>query len=408
MASSSRSRSCSNKRSPDRGNPRRDNEEEPEAGTAAPAGGAVATEGETAAPEGGEAARDRAAPEGGEAATEGATPAPKGEGPAGRAAQSKARTTGAVQHRRKKGTPGTWTCDHCQRTISDNPCSKKQHLDSVYCRACRLYNEGYADGDWEACRQKAERVLWAEPWPQGGDERPRGSQPPPEPKHPPRQERHDDGSCRRQDRKRSRSRARSSGRERRPHAEGRRNRSRSRDRRRQSRTDSRGNPDPPEFVKVVVEKYEPRYKTERHEGLPEPPQKAPQKPPPTRQAVKQEQKSGKLKEGNQQQQRGKTTAAAEDGPMSSSDYTYEYESSTPDGGDAEGKAAAAPEAAGSAGDKPTSALVRAAAQKAVPPHKAEGKAPGKAAASADAAGQHKDMMVPLLKTAMETVGKSFQ
>ena len=77
-------------------------------------------------------------------------------------------------------------------------------------------------------------------------------------------------------------------------------------------------------------------------------------------------------------------------------------------GDAEVKAAAAPEGTGSAGDKPASALVRAAAQKAVPPQKAEGKAPGKAAAAADAAGHHKELMVALLKTAMETAGKSFQ
>ena len=49
-----------------------------------------------------------------------------------------------------------------------------------------------------------------------------------------------------------------------------------------------------------------------------------------------------------------------------------------------------------------------AAQKAVPPQKAEGKAPGKAAAAADAAGHHKELMVALLKTAMETAGKSFQ
>ena len=364
MASSSRSRSRSNKRSPGRGEPSKETEEKPDPGTVLPKGEEGANEADVSAE------------------------------------PRKARTTGAVQNRRKKGEPGTWTCDHCQRTISDNPCSKKQHLDSLYCRACRLYNDGYGGGDWEACKKKAERILWGEPEPKGPDLRLRGLEPPPEPKLPPRHERSKQSlRSRSTDR---RDRARSSGR--RSYVEHRRNRSRSRDRRRQSRKDSGNVTEQPEYVKVVVEKYEPRFNSKRPEGMPKPPEKA----PPSRPVVQQELAVGKEKEGKQQQQRGKTTSAAEDGHESSSDYTYEYESSTPEGGDAQGKAAAAPEGKGSAGDKAASS---GAGQKAVPPQKAEGKdrAAGKAtAAAADAAGQHKDLMVALLKTAMETVGKSFQ
>ena len=236
-------------------------------------------------------------PAGGGAAATGEGAMPTGGGNTEpRASQSKARTTGAVQNRRKKGDPGTWTCDECHRTIADNPCSKKQHWDSLYCRAARLYNTGYADGDWEACKKKVERTWYEEEWADAGDlrlrsnERLRGSDPPPEPLKPPRNE---PGSARsngrspgRHERKRSHGRARSSGRQRRTKSadgRGRRNRSRSRDRRaregerRKSHKDDQ-EADHEEYVKVVVEKYGPRQTTQRQEAIP----KGPQKPPPPR------------------------------------------------------------------------------------------------------------------------------
>lgn len=291
MASSSRSRSRSNKRSPDRDGATKEKEEtEPE--VPSPKGEETAPEGEESAPKGKEST-----PAGGGAAATGEGAMPTGGGNTEpRASQSKARTTGAVQNRRKKGDPGTWTCDECHRTIADNPCSKKQHWDSLYCRAARLYNTGYADGDWEACKKKVERTWYEEEWADAGDlrlrsnERLRGSDPPPEPLKPPRNE---PGSARsngrspgRHERKRSHGRARSSGRQRRTKSadgRGRRNRSRSRDRRaregerRKSHKDDQ-EADHEEYVKVVVEKYGPRQTTQRQEAIP----KGPQKPPPPR------------------------------------------------------------------------------------------------------------------------------
>lgn len=409
MASSSRSRSRSNKRSPGREEAAKEKEEtEPE--VPSPKGEERAPKGEELAPKGKESK-----PTG-----EGATPA--GEGNAERrTSQSKVRTTGAVQNRRKKGDPGTWTCDECHRTIADNPCSKKQHWDSLYCRAARLYNAGYADGDWEACKKKVERTMYEEEWVESVDQRSqsnargRGSDPPPEPVKPPRShgrspERCLSGSAR----MRSHARARSSGRQRRVKSadrNGRRNRSRSRDRRaregerRKSHKEDQ-EADHEEYVKVVVEKYEPRPRqtTQRQEAIP----RVPQKPPPPRPVVKQEPVSSERKDKRQPQQRGKTTAAAEDGHASSSEYTYEYESSTPEGGDVDKTPMTpmtVPAGKRSAAEKDTAATA-AAQKKGLPPQKAEGK--DRAAGKADAAGQRKDLMVALLQAAMETANKSFQ
>eukprot|EP00435_Cladocopium_sp_Y103_P043075 s1320_g12.t1 len=185
MASSSKSRSRSNRRSPNRRkSPKKGKEAEvPEASK--PAGADVQVE---------------------------------------RATQSRARTSGAVQNRRKKGDPGTWTCSECRRTIADNDCAKKQHWDSLHCRVSRLYNRGYHNGDWEACKKQVEREMKTETWEDESNvrlrskERSRGAEPPPEPKNPPRAPGAD---ARREtrmvpekrERSRSRERARGSGRD---------------------------------------------------------------------------------------------------------------------------------------------------------------------------------------------------
>ena len=108
--------------------------------------------------------------------------------------QTKPRTTGAVQNRRKKGAPGTWTCPECDRTIADNACSKQQHWDSLYCRAARLYNQGC--GSYDECKKRVEKDVYQDETPAKDEgkvklrsmERSRGSQRPPEPAIPPRKD----------------------------------------------------------------------------------------------------------------------------------------------------------------------------------------------------------------------------
>ena len=265
-------------------------------------------------------------------------------------------------------------------------------------------------------------------------ERPRGSDPPPEPAIPPRKEldrrvapypdsplawernlRHWSRLPAREERpvsssKRSRSRAasrRRHGRER----ETRRQRSDSRRereprRRRSQETDQK-------YVKVVVEKYEPRHKSERGQS----PRASQQRWPPQKPAAEKRDKSSSKRQDRSKQRGQATAAATEDPGASSSEYTYEYESSTPEAVTAGKKATPAGKKPGNADSKdvqgkkndqgqPVSsgkkAAQPAASQSGVSAQTHGGGADAAAASSAAAAGQHQDLMVALLKAAMET------
>eukprot|EP00435_Cladocopium_sp_Y103_P064052 s512_g25.t1 len=318
---------------------------------------------------------------------------------------SKARSTGAVQNRRKEGDPGTWTCPDCFRTIADNACSKKQHFNSQYCRASRLWNQGYAHRDWAACKHKA-----------GKDEaatrkghrnyrlRSRGRSR--EIDHHPRRVREASRHSRRptrrtEQRERSRSRARSSGHSDRKHGAGSRyrgdlGRNQEQDRREVSQRPCRGDlrpqspPRQPEFVKVVVEKYEPRAAT-----------------PASRQEQKVERSEASKPQKTMQTKEKEKEAPAEAATHGDSDYTYEYDSSTPEGVDAQKKPATVTAAAAkTAGSQGSSGALPG--RKSSPAPKPVVVAEVVAAASADSATEYKDLMNTMLKTALETAGRRYQ
>ena len=99
--------------------------------------------------------------------------------------EKRAKGSGAVAHRRKKGDPGTWTCSECHRVIQDDPIAKQQRWDSVFCRATRLYKQHGGDWwQWRAKVEKEDRVQGG--WTLHENSKYRGRERPPEPKVPPR------------------------------------------------------------------------------------------------------------------------------------------------------------------------------------------------------------------------------
>ena len=179
---------------------------------------------------------------------------------------------------------------------------------------------------------------------------------------------------------------------------------------RQEREPRRRRPDEEEFVKVTVEKYEPRHRAGKDKPI-----KASQQPPQKLVAVKKETQSSKHQDTNKQ--RGKTTAAAEDPAASSSEYTYEYESVTLEAVTAGKKALPAGKKPGNVepgpdeqrkkNDKgePLSSgkkAVQPAASRAGEAAQTDGGADAGEASSVAAAGQHRDLMVALLTAAMQT------
>ena len=65
-------------------------------------------------------------------------------------ARSRAPGGGARKNWRPEGTPGTWTCPDCKRTVNDNLCSKEQHRRSPWCLTMQLWNHG-PDKPWDFC-----------------------------------------------------------------------------------------------------------------------------------------------------------------------------------------------------------------------------------------------------------------
>ena len=379
MESSSKSRSRSNRRSPDRrASPPKgkgtEEEEEPKA----------------AAPECAEVSRAER-----------------------RASQSKVRTSGAVQNRRKQGDRGTWTCHECRRTIADNDCSKKQHWYSLHCRASRLYNRGCHDGNWEACKRQIEREMKAEAWDDEesnvrlrSKQRSRGAEPPPEPKNPPRasvaKEHPRTRASRTARTSRSRQRRRASDREA-PASRRRSHRSRSRHRRGRdvsrrrshSRVKDVSAPDK-DFVEVTVKKYVPRHRA-------------------TATGMEAVTRTVPPKEAQESSSTGKVAQLKLEKPKEEaddSDYTYEYESSTPEATAVEKEVAKEEPGAKPSGKKvPLVAVPGNNAALSAPAAPKAGVATGRPAASdaEPAAGvEFRNMMTDLLKTAMETAGKRFQ
>ena len=131
MASPSRSRSRSDKRSPERRN---------------------------AVPEPAEPPRWKKSEEGGGDRKGRGRPSERARSSAPtERARSRAPGGGARKNWRPEGTPGTWTCPDCKRTVNDNLCSKEQHRRSPWCLTMQLWNHG-PDKPWDFCVTAGKKI----------------------------------------------------------------------------------------------------------------------------------------------------------------------------------------------------------------------------------------------------------
>eukprot|EP00435_Cladocopium_sp_Y103_P059070 s697_g21.t1 len=264
-----------------------------------------------------------------------------GDGSHGDRAEGKrSRGSGAVANRRKKGQPGTWQCSDCHRVINDTPSAKKQHRNSVYCKATRLWHE--RGGDWWEWKDKLEKGDREDTCKLTENPKFRGQLPPPEPKVPPRWDRRYDwdyktGSERARYRDRQRHRSEERG--------GRRARSveRSKDSRRgaareRARSSGRNRSRGKESRRLA---NRPRTGRDEYEEVPE---EIPPKERQSRKEVPDKSTEAKVRperketpavatEKTKEEQRKDEKKNAEDEKSGSSDYTYTYDESSSTGED---------------------------------------------------------------------------